>query len=249
MLQLSVVFIVAVGSTLRCLVPWRHNTVCSVAFGSLRITAIVLPVLIRDWWGLANGIAMFLSVIVRRVVLGENRLALDCAARNVQTTPDQQVKLFITLPNGRAISLRTSRGIVIGCLLTTPRPPHYRLYDITRIVGWIAFGVQVVLLGMACLITQLLAVIILILSTTIAYRQIGNDKAFVGSLMHFKRADSHVRFRAAAYARLELTSAQEHSMVLWNLFPHRSNKPWWSKYKNAKAAADFETWDQVLAHI
>ncbi|KAI8935181.1 hypothetical protein NX059_007774 [Plenodomus lindquistii] len=225
----------------------KRQTGCAVAFGTLGLAAIILPAVIRDWWGLANGIAMMLSVFVRQIVLDQNRLALKRAMKGVENAPDQQVKVFVTLPNGKAISLHTTRGIVIECLLTTPVPPHPRLYDVTRSVGWIAFGIHVVSLGMACLVTQLLVVALLTSSTIVACRQIGSDREHVGGCMMIKRADSHVPFRAAAYARLELTPAQEQSMVLWNLFPHRSNKVWWNKYKVTKASKNFETWDQLLA--
>lgn len=227
----------------------KRNTISAALFGSLGLTAIFLPLGIHDWWGFANGIAMLLSVVVRQVVLGQNRLALDRAVEGIQNTLDHPVKVFITLPNGKAISLHTTRGIVIECLLTTPTPPHPRLYDVMRSLGWLAFGIHVVSLGMACLITQLVAVALLISSTIVACRQIGSDPRSVGRRLQLKRVDSHVPFRAAAYARLELTPAQEHSMVLWNLFPHRSNKVWWNKYRLSKATKDFQTWDQVLAQV
>lgn len=62
-----------------------------------------------------------------------------------------------------------------------------------------------------------------------------------------KRIDSLVRFRAAAYARLELTQVQEDAMVAWHLFPLRSNTDWWSKYEKIRADGNFENWDNVLA--
>jgi hypothetical protein len=225
----------------------KRNIACAATFGTFGLAAIILPVMIRDWWGFANGVAMLMSVFVRQILLDQNRLALKRAMKGVENTLDQQVKVFATLPNGKAISLHTTRGIITECLLTTPVPPHPRLYDVTRSLGWIAFGIHVVSLGMACLITQLVVVALLTSSTIVACRQIGSDREYVGGCMRIKRADSPVPFRAAAYARLELTPAQEHSMVLWNLFPHRSNKSWWNKYRSAKASRRFETWDQLLA--
>ena len=55
-------------------------------------------------------------------------------------------------------------------------------------------------------------------------------------------------FRAAAYTRLNLTPAQEDSVVLWNLFFHRSSEYRWDKYWKAKEAQDFGTRNTVFAN-
>ena len=94
--------------------------------------------------------------------------------------------------------------------------------------------------------TQIIAIVVMIVSSVVVCRQIGTDKAHIGSMMKIKRIDSDVSFRAAAYAKLELSGTQEDSMVMWNLFPHRTNQGWWTKYNRTKASKGFANWNKEL---
>ncbi|KAI9860214.1 MAG: hypothetical protein M1813_006324 [Trichoglossum hirsutum] len=208
--------------------PGLH--VAAFVFGMVSFTPIVFSSIIRDWWGLANGISMLLSVIVRWVILGQNRNALDHAVGEAQKTSDQLVKVFLTIPNGKVVTILTTRGIVIDCLLTTPRPPNPRVYDIAQAIGWIAFGAHIVSLGMTTLFCQIMSICLLFVSTVLAVRQIGTDRYRIGQQMRLLREDSKERFREAAYARLLLTPEEENSMVQWHVFPQKSNKSWWDMY-------------------
>lgn len=116
-----------------------------------------------------------------------------------------------------------------------------------RALGWLAFGVHVIALGITSLFCQLPTVSLLIVATVLAVWQVGTDQEHIGRRIEAKREGAQVPFRAAAYARLDLTSAQEDSMVLWNLFPHRSNESWWNKYLKAKEVQDFASSDTTLA--
>jgi hypothetical protein len=212
---------------------------------------LVFTCIMGDWWGFANTLSMLISVVVRRIVVGQNRLALDKATENAVAMSVDTVKTFWTLPDGKAVTIIAPRGILIGCLLTTPRPPNPRLYNYSRILGWIGFGCHVITLGMATLFCQLLSVTLLLTATTIVAKRVGDDEYRIGSNLYIERRDSEGRdFRAAAYARLELTMKEEASMVAWNLFPHKSNEEWWNKYetcKGSEAAKGFANWDQILA--
>ncbi|KAI1499751.1 hypothetical protein F5X99DRAFT_269136 [Biscogniauxia marginata] len=229
--------------------PGRQHfkQICSLALGSMTIVPVVLSILVGDWWGLANTTAMLASVLVRQIILYQNRLALDLAMEESERTSCEYVKVLITLPNGKVVTVYTTRGIVIDCLLTTPRPPNPKLYSVSRVAGWFAFGVHVISLGMASLFSQIISVILLISATILVVRQIGTDRKRIGRRMVFERFDSQAEFRAATYARLDLTMNEEDSMVLWNLFPHRSNESWWNKYRMAKEAGDFTSWKMILA--
>ncbi|RYP66162.1 hypothetical protein DL769_006106 [Monosporascus sp. CRB-8-3] len=223
-----------------------RRDICSHSLGVLTLIPMVLSILIGDWWGLANSISMLASVVVRRIILEQNRRAIDLAVDESEKTSCEEVKVFVTLPNGKAVAIRTTRGIVIDCLLTTPRPPNLKRYTASRAVGWFAFGCHIISLGMSSLVCQLVAVILLICPTVLVAWQIGMDRSQVGRKLAFSRDDAQVPFRAAAYARLDLTPEQEESLVKWNLAPHRSNKLWWDKYRNVKALRNFESWDTIL---
>lgn len=160
---------------------------------------------------------------------------------------DQLVKVFMTLPNGKAITIITTRGIVINCLLTTPRPPSPRLYSIALAAGWLVFGIHIIALGMATLFCQILSVVLLITSTFLATRQSGMNPQPIGRRLLLRRTDAKEQFRAAAYARLQLTPAEEDSMVQWHLFPHKQNEVWWNSYRNTQQLGNFESWDDILA--
>ncbi|VUC37995.1 unnamed protein product, partial [Clonostachys rosea] len=223
------------------------DSACAGIFGCLGLAPALLAGLIGDWWGLANGIAILVGVLVRRFVLAQRRAAIDRAMDKALRTSDEPVKVFVTLPNGNAITISTTRGIVIDCLLTTPQPLEPHLYEVARSVGWLAFGAHIIALGMASLFSQIICVVLLISAAILTNRQLGTDRCRIGRCMELTRVDAKLRFRAAAYARLQLTVTEEDSLVLWNLVPHKSNKEWWAKYDAAKKEGSFENWDRRLS--
>ena len=221
---------------------------CAGGLATFTLVPIMLSILITDWWGLVNGVAMLGSVIVRQTVVGQSRRAIDISVDKSEKTSCELVKVLVAIPDGKVVTVHTTRGIIIDCLLTTPRPPNPTLYTVTRAAGWLCFGVHIISLGMASLVCQLVTVAILVGPTLLVAWQIGVDVKHIGRKLELTHSDSGVPFRAAAYARLSLTPKEEDSMLLWNLFPHRSNQVWWSKYVKVKESGDFGSWDQELAN-
>ncbi|GKU08816.1 unnamed protein product [Fusarium langsethiae] len=168
---------------------------------------------------------MAASVLVRRIVLNANESAIDANLDQDYGLQDEIVKLFLTMPSGHAVSIITSRCVVLNALLTTPHPQNPELYRWAQYLGWVAFGTQVISIGMTCLLVQLLVVIIMYVSTVLVVGQTGSVEYRVGSKLVFTRveADPKEGFRTAAYARLWLTETEEESMLMWGLFPQRSN--------------------------
>jgi hypothetical protein len=211
---------------------------------------LVLAILLGDGWGIANVISMIISIIVRHIV-EQNRGAIDRAALKAMNTSTDQVKILVTLPTGEVVSIKVSRGIVLDCLLTNPRPPNPRFYTFTRAVGWLGFGLHVVSLGMADLLNQLLAVAVLLGSSAMVAWRVGDDETQIGRRLCIKRSDHPLPdFRAAAMARLNPSPSEEDSLLAWGLFPHRSNTNWWRKFRACQAEADlqpFRKWDKILA--
>lgn len=41
---------------------------------------IVLPIVMGDWWGFVNALSMLLSILVRKVIMDQNRHAISTAA-------------------------------------------------------------------------------------------------------------------------------------------------------------------------
>lgn len=200
----------------------------------LHSALIAMPFVIGDWWGTANSISIFMSVFVRYVVLEINRSALDDAAAKSESTPDEPdepVKVFLTLPTGSAITISTTKGVVVDCLLTTPRPASKEVYTCMRALGWLSFGVHVIALGMCSLFCQLITVCVIVFSTILVVHQVGADEHFVGSRLQLEfRHSNDIDSRSTAYAELELTEKEIASMLQWNMFPHTSNTRWWKNY-------------------
>ncbi|KAK2048732.1 hypothetical protein LZ31DRAFT_550105 [Colletotrichum somersetense] len=218
-----------------------------LASGALGLLPLVLGILIVDWWAVVNGLVMAASVLVRLVVMNQNHRALDLSAMGADGTSSEMVRCFVTLPDGKAITIMTTRGIVLDCLLTDPRPPHPRLYQAARIAGWAAFGIHVVVLGMSPLICQLPTVVVMLTATVATVYQVGADLYRIGHEICISRDDAEERFRAAAYARLQLSEEEEISMVNWHLFPQKTNTMWWQKYKDYAKDMKFSNWNKTLA--
>lgn len=212
---------------------------------------LTFAVAMGDWWGFANTLSMLVSVVVRRIIIGQNRHALDRATQGAIAKSPEMVKTFWTMPDGHTVTIKLPRGILMDCLLTTPRPPNPTLYSLTRIAAWIGFGCHVITLGMATLFCQMLSVALLLSATVLVASRIGDDEYRVGTHLRIERKDSEGRdFRSAAYAKLRLTEKEETSMVAWNLFPHKSNDSWWENYEECKktdSQSAFADWDERMA--
>jgi hypothetical protein len=253
------------STCIKITVSKRHRLngafICAEVIGLLigclaTIAPLVVAVLMGDWYGSATYLSIVTSVTVRTVVVRENYKALDIEAEKIISSPmpstmPDEVKTFWTLPDGNAVTILAPRGVVINCLLTVPRPRHPHLYNIMRGVGWVAFAVNIVTLGNASLLNQLLTIILLLIPTLLVATNFMIYDTHIGSRLQFQiMRPSEPEFRATALARLELNPEEEDSMVLWGLYPHRSNRIWWDRYETAKKAhgiGGFRYWDQVMA--
>ena len=126
-----------------------------VAFGTT-----ACAVTMNDWWGLANATAMTVSVLVPNAILQESRDALDCAV--TESTPankedgvtDEMVKVFLTTPSRKAVTIHAPRLIVINALVNNNDPRQPSLHVFLRSIGWLAFGAHHISLGMSLCSTR-----------------------------------------------------------------------------------------------
>ncbi|GAB1309867.1 hypothetical protein MFIFM68171_00077 [Madurella fahalii] len=209
---------------------------------------VTLAAVIRDWWGLTNAVALALSAAGRFAILWAMRDAVDRAADRAAHQSTAVVKTFWKLPDGACVVVYTTRGILTECLLTTPWPAWPRAYAAGRAVAWTAFLVHILSLGMAALPSQLACIAVLALSTLSAVLSLGIRSDLVGSRLQIRRTD-HTGWQAgsmaAMFARLDLSSDEEQSMVDWQLMPLRRNRVWWEKYRDLRmkdTPAVFEAW-------
>lgn len=198
---------------------------------------LVFSAMIRDWWGFSNIAAMILSVVVRQQMVSQLRDAVDRDVDSFSLDPGQEVKVFLTLPNGKAVTIYGPRQAIVHCLLTDPRPIRPRVYMALRVLAWTAFGVHVITLGMATLISQMLTVTVLIVGSVLTGFGVGYRPETLGSRLRLEvdRGDP-AWVRSQAYAKLNLTEVEEDYMVHWSLFPQRKNEVWWTKYRQKEAS-------------
>ena len=168
---------------------------------------------------------------MRCYILSACRRARDSNAIRAEYSPDP-VKLFVTLPNGKVVSVHTTLGITVKCLLTEAQPENVRLHKAIRAINWVAFALHAVALGMASLRIQLMLVLLLLLSTILVVQRIGSDESHVGRYLRIIQTDdANVDTRSKAYLKLNLNTSEEESMIKWDLLPLESNKIWWRKYR------------------
>jgi hypothetical protein len=212
--------------------PSKRKTAARCIGLAVFLPIVTLAVVTADWWGLANAIAMALSVVVRRTIVGQHRQAIDAVMERNQRGDDQDVKLFITIPSGKSVTMYAPRKVVVHCFLTEPRPPRLHLYRAMQAIGWASFGIHVVALGMSCLFNQIISVIVLVGSSIIAVSQHGDFQTLIGTKLDFNITWGDAdETRTAVYSRLNLSTQEEESMIQWNMFPHKSNSFWWQKYR------------------
>lgn len=214
----------------------RWDNALSILTSSVVLVSMVLlAVLTRDWWAFVNAVSLIISVMCRRLILHWLLKSIDTA---VGTVPEHDpartcVKCIVQFPDGKALTLFTSRGILTKVLLPRPEPLHYRRYSVARYIAWLCFGFHVISLGMSALASQLATVVVLLLSTALLVFRVFAVEDCIGSKMKVRRCDEMGQRESYSrtYSRLHLTENEESSLVAWNLAPQRTNVGWWNKYR------------------
>jgi hypothetical protein len=215
------------------------------AIGPILLASLTaLTLLMGDYWGLANTLAMVFSVVVRWYLVRENVASLDIASLNavsqraIAPKMAEEVTLMITLPNGHMVTMYAPRGVVIFCLTKKPEPHNVNFYRWAKRVGWLSFGIHVIALGQSNLVSQICTVVLLVASTWLTVHGFGCDEGALGDHTTIERVKDDLPMgdkRMWAYARVQPTEAEEDSMCHWGLLPRKVNTDWWIKYAEAKA--------------
>jgi hypothetical protein len=226
---------------------------------------LVMTVLVGDWYGVGNAVAIIISILARVYLLSQRRHARDTKAGALKPTEkENDIKvLCIIRSDGKMVTCKVPKTVlntfVQDCPVHQRRPYHY-----ARWFCWLALGVHMCILGMCSLFTQIYTVFLLVLSTwwftsdfswDIGRRQEDNttDGSTVTTIPFnrewcVKQID-HLKMtktaetgeyvasdkRQWAWARLNLTPAEEQAMRAWNLFPiEAKSKTWFQDYKDLK---------------
>ena len=188
--------------------------------------------------------------------------------KEVDGLKDTSNKVIVILPDARAVALRIPDCLVRPCFVFNPKPPdskdetkrgrtfpprdkdtdqnsvagrpQLQYYKYARMVAWAAFGAHVVTIGMSCLISQIITVVIIVGPTVAITYGLGCDQTRVGSRLHASITElPHIKEseekRVDMYAFLDLDDDQDESLHKWSLTPHRTYKKWWIDYQERKA--------------
>ncbi len=182
---------------------------------------IALTVLAGDWWGLANAMAMVLSVVVRCVLAAQKRAGINDAIfqakagaekrereffQTLNATPmaaspkepeasaetpveksvenhvkwpaENPAKVLIVTDIEKAVHMEAP-PYLIRLFVVDHGVPNERVYELFRWIGWFAFGVHIISIGMAVLVTQIYTVVLLVIATFLTAHQIGCDDSHV----------------------------------------------------------------------
>ncbi|KAG8667827.1 hypothetical protein FPOAC1_012666 [Fusarium poae] len=199
--------------------------------GSAMVLSLCLAILTADPWGIANSLAMCGQVFVRQHMVGQLRASMDKTISDVDRDPGKDVKTFLTLPNGKAVTIVGPLGLVLGCIVTDARPLNPRYYFLARAIGWAFFATHAIALGMSNLFNQIVTVIIMLVGTYLTATRVGDNSEMIGSglRLEVEMGDSGWT-RSQAYANIGMTPEEEDKMVHWSLMPQKSNTRWWKRY-------------------
>lgn len=200
---------------------------------------VALTICQGDWWGLANAISMILSVLVRAYLTKQNRDALDDQAVT-HNGPDknqcERATFLVFLNDGKLVTMYAPPNLIKNCFIDKPVPSNKRLYKMMRGIGWIGFAAHVITIGVSGLATQIVTVFLIVVPTVLTIFKIGCDDSVIGSRLKAEISTTGQvgERRQDTYLALDLSDAQETSMVAWSLMPHKDNDEWWEEYEEKK---------------
>ncbi|KAK4548571.1 hypothetical protein LTR36_009481 [Oleoguttula mirabilis] len=221
---------------------------------------LVFTILIGDWFGVGNSIAIIASIMVRVSLLSQRRQAVEIAATHGPKEDQKDIKkLFVTRADGAMVTIYAPKSVV-GTFTRDSGVPDLDLYHFVRWIGWATFGAHICILGMSSLFTQIYTVALLVISTwwlcSDMLWDIGRQVEVCGSAADNWKSEfvtsrpfgSKLKVvqenpgktrkgtgrRLWAYVRAEPDEEQEAMLKHWTLLPFEYNKVWYNGYDDAK---------------
>ncbi|KAH0041004.1 hypothetical protein KCU78_g1026, partial [Aureobasidium melanogenum] len=244
--------------------PQGVGLVAPVLAFLLVVPLLVCTVLMGDWYGVANAIAIIISILVRAGLVSQLRTARDQQTVASEASARQQKTTFVIRSDGKMVTIMAP-DCVVKSFTKDAVLKNKLACRLLQYVGWIALGVHVCVLGMCTLFSQIYTVLLLVLSTwvftctfdfdvNIEYRpetQFDNEFADIVVEIPFNRHWTIIKTnpaknqlhgerpqemdrRQTAWAWLLLKEEQEKILERWNLPPAKENTQWWDEYKARK---------------
>jgi len=87
----------------------------------------------------------------------------------------RKVKMLVVLDDSKVITMIAQENLMPTVFAGNPEPPRTWVYTIFRWIGWLAFAVHIISIGMSKLATQIYTVVVLAVSTILLVSKIGCD--------------------------------------------------------------------------
>ena len=84
-------------------------------------------------------------------------------------------KIMIVMSDAKAITMFIPEQLVVPVFVNNPKPDVAWLYALLRWVGWVAFGAQIIAIGMTKLVAQMYTVALLVVPTVLVCWKVGCD--------------------------------------------------------------------------
>jgi hypothetical protein len=89
-------------------------------------------------------------------------------------------KAIVITDDSKAVTIAAPNYMVRLIFATNPDVPNPHVYTAFRYIGWVAFAVHVVSIGMAALYTQICTVVLIVVATILTGTKVGYDDSQVG---------------------------------------------------------------------
>lgn len=172
-------------------------------YGFANAIATIISIAVRAFLLQANRNAIDIAVLGAECYPGTFRFALkqwekqendpsgprkprpneDCKPNGGKWRPEE-AKFLIVLPDSRAVTMIMPEKLVIPVFTKNIISHSSNSYHLVRWVGWIAFGMHIVAIGMAKLPTQLYVIAIMVIPTVLACVGFGCDDSKLRKRCH-----------------------------------------------------------------
>ncbi|KAL4783336.1 hypothetical protein BJX76DRAFT_358080 [Aspergillus varians] len=163
---------------------------------------IAMTVLAADWWGFANAMAMIILVAVRCAQVSSHQAGIDTNIRmaemeaggpkakseileqqkgaandrvEIQTPRNDYAKVLVVMQDSKVVTLEAPGFLIRPAFTASPHISNRGFYLACRVIGWVAFGVHVITIGMAALHSQIYSVVLIVGASVLTGYKVGSE--------------------------------------------------------------------------
>lgn len=143
---------------------WVDHLIAASVSSCIMGFLVLMNILSRDIYGLVNTVAIIITIFTRAYILSAHRNSIDRSTPNF-APGNQTEKLIVITPDSKVVTMFIHKSSIIPLFIRNPTPSSTLMYKVSCWINWLAFGVHVVILGMASLPTQIYTVSVIIVSS------------------------------------------------------------------------------------